>query len=103
MSEKKRGRKKMRLMERLLREIDRRGGMTHREMVAYLMRASGFGPYGKSTRAERRRYDKELYGSWDRCGVLENYCTSRDDDTWVLRASITPGQLAGEPMNPVRL
>lgn len=60
------GRRRMTKTEKLLRAVERNGGMTHKEIVQFLLRGTG-NPYGPQTRT---RYDSMLYGTPSRPGLF---------------------------------
>lgn len=65
--------------EMLLNEIKRRGGMTRKEMVEYLLdirnrNAQWWERRSYDSYEHRDTYNATLYGTSDRTGILENFC-----------------------------
>lgn len=67
--------KRLTKTEKLLKAIDRKGGMTRKEMVSFLLGLSG---QEYEANYDRGTYNALLYGTSDRAGILERFC---DKDT----------------------
>lgn len=69
-------------LDKLLTEMRRRGSMTHKEMVQFLLRGTG-NRYNETT---RKYYDGVLYNTYGatrtRYGLLGNFCQKNADGTW---------------------
>lgn len=72
-------RPKMKKSERILRQIERVGGMTTREIRDYLLRCDGYSP--KKVRAKGRgpTYTSILYGTSKQQGILDRFCVLQED------------------------
>ncbi len=73
--------------EKLLTELRRRGEMTHKQMVQFLLRGTG----NKYSERTRRYYDPMLYGSWNGApGFLSTYCSRTGDfGSYQARSAVT--------------
>lgn len=75
------GRPRIPKTEKLLREIRRRGSMTHAQMTSFIAGTMGgkrlLRTYGIRTGS---LWNAQLYGTRDRVGILERFCT-QDLDT----------------------
>jgi hypothetical protein len=70
------------------------GGMTHEEIVKFLLRGTGH----KYTPTTRKYFDSTLYGTKARVGVLEGFCWRKKDGSWKVKGRT---KLEG-PFNPRR-
>lgn len=74
--------KKVAKVEKLLNEMKKRGSMTHKDAVKFLLRGTGRA-YSDET---RRLYDSTLYGTLSRVGVFERWCVQNKDGSYRVRA-----------------
>lgn len=71
-------RKRVTKTEKLLREVERRGSMSHKNIVKFLLRGTG-NEYNSSTRTH---YDSMLYGTPDRTGLFGRTLFQNEDRTY---------------------
>lgn len=64
--------------QKLVQEVSKRGSMTHKQIVQFLLRGTG-NKYGPDT---RKYYDSYLYGTADRLGVFQVELVQSDDGTY---------------------
>ncbi len=76
---------RMTKMEKLLNKIKEEGGMTHEDIVRFLLKSSG-NQYNPTTRSW---FDSNLYGTKTREGVLERFCRKLRNGKWKMKAGIT--------------
>ena len=76
--------RKLTKIEKLQHELERRGTMTHKEMVKFLLRGTG-----NMYEYARKDYDSQLYGrkvnGEFREGFLYRSCRKTDDGAWRLK------------------
>lgn len=64
--------------EKLVREVEKRGVMSHKNIVKFLLRGTG----NEYTSDTRTHYDSMLYGSDTRTGVFGTRLFSNGDGTY---------------------
>jgi hypothetical protein len=80
-SKKRVGRPRIPKTEKLLREIERRGEMTHVQMIGFIAGMMGGKRKLKSHGVRTGSlWNAQLYGTSDRVGILERFC-GQDIDT----------------------
>jgi hypothetical protein len=80
-------------LEKLLKAMDRTGGMTRSEMVTFLVG----GKRNYDSYSHRDTYNSSLYGTATREGILERFCRKdARNGKWVVKQEITA------PYTPVR-
>lgn len=78
-------------LQKLLNEIKRRGSMTRKEMVEFLIPGNDYTP-----NRDRGTYNAQLYGTRDREGIIERFLRQRKDGSYSVRRKIQG------PFTPVR-
>jgi hypothetical protein len=68
-------------IHRLLLNMKKVGGMTHEQMVKFLLAGTGI-EYDQTT---RKYFDSTLYGTRTRTGALENFCWRKKNGVWKVR------------------
>lgn len=87
------GRQRLTNTEKLLREIKRRGTMTRKDMVKYLLQLNGSGATSYLENKDRGTYSALIYGTSKREGITERFCAKTEDGFKVvrpIRAPFTP-------------
>jgi len=76
--------------ERLLREMRRLdGGMSHKQIVQFILDMNhGIGKVEFNTEHHRDMWNSTLYGTRDRTGILENFCTKNWYGNWQVSHNI---------------
>lgn len=71
-------RKRVTKTEKLLNEVKKRGSMSHKDIVKFLLRGTG-NDYNSDTRTH---YDSMLYGTSSRDGIFDTRLFRNDDGTY---------------------